>query len=65
MWVKTSKERRKERKSEGERERLRGIEIEKLALLHFRTPPLLLLMIHHKETRLNANPNPKGSMKVQ
>ena len=37
-----SKERRKERKSEGERERLRGIEIEKLALLHFRTPPFVI-----------------------
>ena len=41
---------------------------EKVALLHFRTP-LLLLMIHHEETRLNANrnpnPNPQGVTKVQ
>ena len=38
-----------------------------LALLHFRTP--LLLMIHHDETRLNTNRNPnsndKGGTKVQ
>ena len=41
---------------------------EKVALLDFRTP-LLLLMIHHEETRLNANrnpnPNPQGGTKVQ
>ena len=34
------------------------------ALFHFRTP-LLLLMIRHEETRLNANRNPKGGTKVQ
>ena len=34
------------------------------ALFHFRTP-LLLLMIRHEETQLNANRNPKGGTKVQ
>ena len=27
---------------------------ETMALLHFGTPPPLLLMTHHEETRLNA-----------
>ena len=35
------------------------VDVHVLALLHFRTP-LLLLMIYHEKTRLNANPNPKG-----
>ena len=39
------------------------VDVHVLALLHFRTP-LLLLMIDHEKTRLNANrnrnPNPKG-----
>ena len=36
---------------------------EKVALLHFRTP-LLLLMIHHEETRLNANRNPNSNLQA-
>ena len=37
-----------------------------MALLHFRTP-FFLLMIHHEETRLNANrnPAPKGGGGVE
>ena len=37
------------------------VDVHVLALLHFCTP-LLLLMIHHEKTRVNANrnPNPKG-----